>query len=190
MSFPTQCFFEYGQRWPELRTYIERITNAGDENRPALDVILEALEQRDRDIEDHLNNRPCGGATVCGFTGSDATGDVTFTTTVTFDSPVTVKVDAVVTAEDFAGLSLLPYVDGLNVTGPSTGAAAIDAGGGDYERLSVGLTYVYTFDAGEHEFGVEVTNVTTGNDPGVTATVTYVVATSTGCDTVTVGGGA
>lgn len=61
MSFSSQCFFQYDQRWPELRPYVERITRSGGGNRSSLDVILEALEQRDRDLEDHLNNRPCGG---------------------------------------------------------------------------------------------------------------------------------
>lgn len=51
----SDCFFEYPARWSQLYEYLL----SGDDAR--VKQALAHLEARDRALEDHLRNRPCGG---------------------------------------------------------------------------------------------------------------------------------
>lgn len=55
----SDCFFEYPARWSQLYEYLL----SGDDAR--VKQALAHLEARDRALEDHLRNRPCGGGGGC-----------------------------------------------------------------------------------------------------------------------------
>lgn len=187
-----QCFFQYDQRWPELRPYVERITRSGGGNRSSLDVILEALEQRDRDLEDHLNNRPCGGVTMCSAadTVSEGVGgDLDVYHTITLDQTATVKVDVTVTTVDLYAAIIFPYVDDANVVGPTMSQVAVVDGDGYFEA-NVALTWMETLDAGEHTIGFTLAAAVTGSTPEMSYAMTWVVGSDTQCSNVSYGGGA
>lgn len=168
MSFVNECFFEYGQRWPDLRPYIERITNSSDgANRDALDIILEAMETRDQDIEDHLNNRPCGGGGCVqswAFSGNaNVQGDWSIVESVTLSEAASLIVN-ITTALNGLNPGLKPSVDGfVNWLLP-------------YSNES--LTYAASLDAGTYDIGFA--NTTFDGESGGCAWSMTIIATCSG----------
>lgn len=187
MSFSSQCFFEYNQRWPELRELIGELSD-----RDAVDLLLEALETRDRDLEDHLNNRPCGGVTMCSAADtviSDVGSDLNVFEEITLEQDATVKVDVTVTTSDLVSAVIFPYVDGANVVGPRMSQVAV-ADGTDFESANVALTWMETLSAGTHNIGFTLAAAVTGSSPEMQWAMTWIVGSDTGCSNVSYGGGA
>jgi hypothetical protein len=187
MSFVSQCFFEYGQRWPELRPYLDRIlgdrvTQDGGE-RDAYDVFLEAMEARDRDIEDHLNNRPCGGggSVYCGQTYGTLDSGLTaqLETSVSFDlgSTSTVGISINFTADNSSGIWNTGMAFDWAITGSGVAIPSI-------YQANPSISTATTLASGSHTVVASVTG-STMNNVAAGCTIMVVVGSDTQDDCVT-----
>lgn len=148
----SDCFFEYPARWSQLYEYLL----SGDDAR--VKQALAHLEARDRALEDHLRNRPCGGGGAVEILGRSGcflglVGSGPYVATepieVELSARSTIRVSGMCMVANATTLEVVPYAANTSSyqrpVWRSTTATA--------ELHSAHISYVVTLDAGTHELG-------------------------------------
>lgn len=172
------CYFEYAQRWPEMR----RLLSDSLEDRSAMDRFLDLLEQRDRDLELYLNTCRGGARVYCDHQNKtldsgtseaqlEASVEFALAATATVGITVAFSFDADPVAASVMSSSFAWFVDGVLVDSPTP------------LRSTPVVATATTLDPGDHTI---VATLTTGgmNLVDGQVSVLVVIGDDTGADCV------